>query len=107
MLSYRSSLNHMHKTCIAFQDNLYKYKRKILSHGHLHPKLLQGQMEGVGGQDTSELLLRACTEIFQEDSKRSQLSFFHNKLAVSKLSQILQQEGNETSHCWKVQALMT
>lgn len=44
----------MHKTCIAFQDNLYKYKRKILSHGHLHPKLLQGQMEGVGRQDTSD-----------------------------------------------------
>lgn len=54
----------MHKNCIAFQDNLHKYERKILSHGHSYPKLLQGQMEGLERQDISELLLRACTEVF-------------------------------------------
>lgn len=75
MLSYRHSLNHMHKNCITFQDNLYKYKRKILSQGHSYPKLLQGQMEGMV-QDTSELLLRACTEVFQANSKISELSVF-------------------------------
>lgn len=66
-----------------------------------------GQMEGVERQDTSELLLRACTEAFQTNFKTNHLSFLSNKLAVSKLSQILQQERSGTSHCRKVQVLMT
>jgi len=40
MLNYTVSLNHIHKSCIAFQDNLYKYKRKVLSHGLSYTKCL-------------------------------------------------------------------
>lgn len=66
-----------------------------------------GQMEGVERKDTSELLLGACTEAFQANFKTNHLSFLCNKLAVSKLSQILQQERSGTNRCQKVQASMT
>lgn len=65
-----------------------------------------GQMEGVERQDTSELLLRACTESSQANFKTNHLSFLCNKLVVSKLLQIIQQERRGTSHCQEVQALM-
>lgn len=66
-----------------------------------------GQMEAVERKDTTELLLRACTEAFQAYIKTNHLSFLCNKLAVSKLSRLLQQERSGASHCWKGQALMT
>lgn len=65
-----------------------------------------GQMEGVERQDTSELLLRACTESYQANFKTNHLSFPCNKLVVSKLLQIIQQERRGTSRCQEVQALM-
>lgn len=66
-----------------------------------------GQLEGVERQDTSELLFRACAEAFQANFKTNHLSVLSNKPAGSKLSQILQQEGSETSYHQKVQASMT
>lgn len=74
---------------------------------HILSPYCWGQMEGMEREDTSELLLRACIETFQTNFKTNHLSFLCNKLAVSKLSQILQQERSGTSCRWKVQASMT
>lgn len=106
MLCYSVSLNHIHESCIAFQDNLYKSSRgrfwamtsHILSPSHW------GQMNWVERQDTSMFLLWACTETFQANLKTNHLSLLCNQLAVSKLSG---QEWSGTSHHRKVQASMT